>query len=65
MKGGRKLDPEERILWGKVAKSARALPGRMKEIVEFEEQEAAKLMAEQPVRPKAMPLPGSPVTESA
>ena len=65
MKGGRKLDPEERILWGKVAKSARALPGRMKEILEFEEQEAAKLTAEQPVRSKAMPLPGSPVAETA
>jgi DNA-nicking Smr family endonuclease len=65
MKGGRKLDPEERILWGKVAKSARALPGRMKEILEFEEQEASKLMAEQPARPKAAPLPENPVAETA
>ena len=36
MSGGRKLDPQERILWGKVAKSARALPGRMKDILEYE-----------------------------
>ncbi|RWX74581.1 DNA mismatch repair protein MutS [Neorhizobium lilium] len=46
MSGGRKLDPEERILWGKVAKSARALPGRMKDILEFEEEEAKQQAAE-------------------
>jgi Uncharacterized protein conserved in bacteria len=47
MKGGRKLDPEERILWGKVAKSTRAIPGRMKEILEFEKQEEERLAAEE------------------
>jgi DNA-nicking Smr family endonuclease len=47
MKGGRKLDPEERMLWGKVAKSTRAIPGRMKEILEFEKQEEARLAAQE------------------
>ncbi len=47
MKGGRKLDPEERMLWGKVAKSTHALPGRMKQIVEFEKEEEARLLAEE------------------
>jgi DNA-nicking Smr family endonuclease len=52
MKSGRKLDPEERILWGKVAKSTHALPGRMKEILEFEEELAAERAAAEAVRPK-------------
>lgn len=47
MSGGRKLGPEERILWGKVAKSTRALPGRMKDVLEFEAQEEAKQAAEE------------------
>lgn len=47
MKGGRKLDPEERILWGKVAKSTHALPGRMKEILQFEKDEETRLAAEE------------------
>lgn len=57
MKSGRKLDPEERILWGKVAKSTRALPGRMKEILEFEEQEAARFASEEATKPKPVPAP--------
>ncbi|MEN3151010.1 Smr/MutS family protein [Neorhizobium sp. IRAMC:178] len=57
MKSGRKLDPEERILWGRVAKSARALPGRMKEILEFEEAEAAKIAAEETAVEAAKPKP--------
>lgn len=65
MKGGRKLDPEERILWGKVAKTANALPGRMKEILEFEEEEAAKLAVEETVRPKPTPVPENQAVESA
>ena len=55
MKSGRKLDPEERILWGKVAKTTRALPERMKEILEFEEQEAARLAVEDDRKPQAVP----------
>ncbi|SMF34321.1 DNA-nicking endonuclease, Smr domain [Xaviernesmea oryzae] len=65
MKSGRKLDPEERILWGKVAKSTRALPGRMKEILEFEEEEAAKLAAEEAAKPKPAPAPESQPAEIA
>jgi DNA-nicking Smr family endonuclease len=57
MKGGRKLDPEERILWGRVAKSARALPGRMKEILQFEEAEAAKTAAEEAAVEAKKPKP--------
>jgi DNA-nicking Smr family endonuclease len=52
MKSGRKLDPEERILWGKVAKSTRALPGRLADILEFEEAEASRAAAEDPAKPK-------------
>lgn len=43
----RKLSSDERILWGKVAKSARALPGRMNEIVAFEEELEARIAAEE------------------
>lgn len=37
MKGGRKLENEERVLWGKVAKTTRPMPGRMEELLEFED----------------------------
>lgn len=37
MKNGRKLENEERILWGKVAKTTRPMPGRMEELLEFED----------------------------
>ena len=33
---GRKLSDEDRILWGKVARTTRAMPGRMAEIEAFE-----------------------------
>ena len=33
---GKKLSDDDRILWGKVARSTRALPGRMEEIDAFE-----------------------------
>lgn len=59
MSGNRKLDPEERILWGKVAKSTRPLPGRMREILEFEEEQAVRLAAEEAERSK----PARPVEE--
>ncbi|SIR28672.1 DNA-nicking endonuclease, Smr domain [Rhizobium sp. RU35A] len=36
MKGGRKLSADERILWGKVAKTAKPMPGRLEELLEFE-----------------------------
>ena len=55
MSGGRKLDPQERILWGKVAKSARALPGRMKDILEYEkEEERQQAAAEAAVKAAAI-----------
>jgi DNA-nicking Smr family endonuclease len=62
MSGGRKLDPEERILWGKVAKSTRALPGRMKDILEFEAQEDAKQAAAETNQAIAAPKPSATVT---
>ncbi len=54
MKSGRKLAPEERMLWGKVAKSTRALPGRMKEILEFEELEVKRLAEEEAAEKEAV-----------
>ena len=36
MSAGKKLSNDDRILWGKVARSTRALPGRMDEIDAFE-----------------------------
>lgn len=42
MSGGRKLNSEERILWGKVAKSTRAFPGRQGDLLAFEAEEAAR-----------------------
>lgn len=38
MSGGPKLNPEDRILWGKVARSTRPMPGRMEELQAFEDQ---------------------------
>ena len=35
----RKLNAEERILWGKVARSARALPGKLEDLMAFEDLE--------------------------
>jgi DNA-nicking Smr family endonuclease len=37
MAKGKKLSTEDRILWGKVARTTRPLPGRMDELAEFEE----------------------------
>nr|CAD6429642.1 DNA mismatch repair protein MutS [Rhizobium sp. Q54] len=47
MTEGRKLRPEERILWGKVAKSTRALPARQDEVAEYEAEITAMLAAEE------------------
>ncbi|MDQ0318220.1 DNA-nicking Smr family endonuclease [Pararhizobium capsulatum DSM 1112] len=38
----RKLSSEDRILWGKVARTTRPLPGRMEDLVHFEEPEIEK-----------------------
>lgn len=53
----RPLSSEDRILWGKVARSAKALPGRMEELKALEElfaprTEAAPPVAEKPARKK-------------
>ncbi|MCA0338512.1 MAG: DNA mismatch repair protein MutS, partial [Proteobacteria bacterium] len=37
MPKGKTLSSEDRILWGKVARSTRALPGRLDALTEFEE----------------------------
>jgi DNA-nicking Smr family endonuclease len=63
MSGGRNLNPEERILWGKIAKSSRALPGRMKQILEFEEIESRKQAAEESAPTKPIVLQNSQAVE--
>jgi DNA-nicking Smr family endonuclease len=55
MTGERKLSPEERILWGKVATSTRALPGRLEEARELEAEVAAMLAAEDAAMRKPAP----------
>lgn len=57
MTAGRKLSPEERILWGKVAKSARALPGRSEEARQLEAELAAMIAAEEAALQKASTPP--------
>lgn len=42
MSGGRKLNSEERILWGKVAKSTRAFAERRSDLLAFEAEELAR-----------------------
>ena len=51
-KGKRELDAEERILWGKVARTIQALPGRMDDIIKWE----AVPVESEPV-PPAIPVP--------
>jgi DNA-nicking Smr family endonuclease len=46
--GGRKLSTEDRILWGKVARSTRPMPGRLEDLLEFEE-DFAERATEQPI----------------
>ncbi|QLF68868.1 Smr/MutS family protein [Peteryoungia desertarenae] len=38
MSGGSKVSSEDRILWGKVARTTRPLPGRLEDLLEFEQQ---------------------------
>jgi DNA-nicking Smr family endonuclease len=45
------LSSEDRILWGKVARSTRAMPGRLDALQEFEEAFLEK--AEEPAAPKS------------
>ena len=66
MSSGRKLDPEERMLWGKVAKSTRAFPERRSDLLAFEDIEAAevtRLVAEKEVvSPQTSEKPSAPTT---
>ncbi|MGQ2950923.1 MAG: Smr/MutS family protein [Agrobacterium sp.] len=41
MKGSRKLGKEERILWGKVARTARPISGRLEDLLAFDDIEEA------------------------
>lgn len=52
MKGGRKLGKDERILWGKVARTTRLVSGRVEDLLEFEalEAEAQPVAEPKPVR---------------
>lgn len=49
MSGGTKLNPEDRILWAKVARSTRPMPGRMEDLVAFEQ--AFESMPEEELAP--------------
>ncbi len=46
------LSSEDRILWGKVARSTRALPGRLDALTEFEAAFAEKIEEQKPPEPK-------------
>ena len=58
---GRKLNPDERILWGKVARSTRPMPGRDADIkaleAEIEAMIAETEKAAAPAKPSAETLP--------
>lgn len=58
MKGGRKLGKEERVLWGKVARTARPISGRMEELLTFDDVEAEPVA--QPPALVAKPIPPFP-----
>lgn len=55
---GRKLDGDERILWGKVARTTRPMAGRLEQLLEFE-----TAIAEEPSSPKT--LSGNPANQAA
>jgi DNA-nicking Smr family endonuclease len=66
MSSGRKLDREERMLWGKVAKSTRAFPERQPDLLAYEEDDAAELKQaaadKQAIVPSSAEKLASPVT---
>ncbi|WP_113434416.1 Smr/MutS family protein [Rhizobium sp. SYY.PMSO] len=59
----RKLSTEDRILWGKVAKSTRPMPGRMTDIEAFEAALQAEAESEENIR--AAKAKAAPVTAQA
>ena len=58
MAGRGKLSTEDRILWGKVARSTRPMPDRLEDLLAFEEE-----LAEPVVQPSA-PRPAGAVVET-
>lgn len=44
MKSGRKLNSDERILWGKVAKTTKPMPGRLEDLLKFDAEDIAANM---------------------
>lgn len=64
MSGGPKLNPEDRILWGKVARSTRPMPGRMEELLSFEDQFEATIEESAVPALNRAALPVSTVTET-
>jgi len=67
MSGGRKLSGEERILWGKVARSTRPIQGRLEDFLQFEDEFAIEeqKLATPPPAPKAPGAPSRPAEEAA
>ncbi|WHA41284.1 Smr/MutS family protein [Agrobacterium larrymoorei] len=66
MKGGRKLGREERILWGKVARTARPISGRAEELLSFDDiapEQPEPTIAAQPTIPPFPRMIIEPVTE--
>lgn len=62
MSAGRKLDREERILWGKVAKSVRAMPEKRSDLAAYDAEEKAALEALERLE---QPTPQSTTAESS
>lgn len=62
MRNEKKLSEDDRILWGKVARSTRALPGRMQAIEEFEAALVARQEKPGEKKPvaKLTPMPDAP-----
>ncbi|NTF08625.1 Smr/MutS family protein [Agrobacterium rubi] len=59
MKGGRKLGRDERILWGKVAKTTRLISGSVEDLMAFEALEA-EIEPTLPPPPAKKPIPPFP-----
>lgn len=58
---GRKLDGDERILWGKVARTTRPMPGRLEQLLEFEDAFDAEMQEPKQISP---PNPAKKQSES-
>lgn len=55
MKNRRELEADDRILWGKVARTVRALPGRMEDLLCFEQTYEEPTVSAEPVNANPMP----------